>query len=149
MTTTDPGRPAGDVYDWYVRGLKLLDDGNPAAAAQLLEYAAAEEPEARSILEGLARARLATRQYERAREDFARLVALQPDDDYARLGLGLALSRLGDFNAAVEQLALAVAMRPDRADYEQQLRQVRATLRAREVVDAESATQNSSSDRAS
>lgn len=126
------GRPEGDVYDWYVRGLSLLDEGHPAAAAQLLAHAHEAEPEARNILEALGRARLSTRQYEQARADFARLVSLQPDDDYARLGLGLALARLGDFEAAAEQLSLAVAMRPDRADYEEQLRQVRATLRARD-----------------
>jgi tetratricopeptide (TPR) repeat protein len=128
----DPGAPTGDVYDWYTRGLRLLEDGHPAAAAQLLERAAAKEPDARNILEALGRARLATRQYEQARADFRRLVDMQPDDDYARLGLGLALARMGDFTAAAEQLALAVAMRPDRADYEEKLKQVRATLRAQE-----------------
>jgi tetratricopeptide (TPR) repeat protein len=124
--------PVGDVYDWYVRGLALLDDGHPAAASQLLARAHAEEPQARNILEALARARLATGQYAQARDDFEQLVLRQPDDDYARLGLGLALARLGEFELAVEQLALAVAMRPDRTDYEKQLRQVRATLRARQ-----------------
>jgi tetratricopeptide (TPR) repeat protein len=126
------GRPEGDVYDWYVRGLRLLEEGHAAAALQLLERASTAEPNARNILEAVGRARLSTRHYEQARVDFERLVAMQPDDDYARLGLGLALARLGDFTAAAEQLALAVAMRPDRADYEEQLRQVRATLRARE-----------------
>jgi len=39
--------PRGEVYDWYMRGVELLDTGNAAAAAQLLggsvrqiEYAA-------------------------------------------------------------------------------------------------------------
>ncbi|HVQ87991.1 MAG TPA: tetratricopeptide repeat protein [Actinomycetes bacterium] len=131
----EPGRPDGDVYDWYVRGLALLDEGHPAAAAQLLVRAHSAEPDARNILEALARARLTTRQYEQARLDFAQLVSMQPDDDYARLGLGLSLARLGHFEAAAEQLALAVAMRPDRADYEEQLRQVRATLAARDVAE--------------
>ena len=124
-------QPDGDVYEWYVRGLRLLEEGHPAAAALLLERAAAVEPEARSVREALGRERLASRQYELARGDFTQLVAMQPDDDYARLGLGLSLARLGDFVAAAEQLALAVAMRPDRADYEEHLRQVRATLSAR------------------
>src|SRR5262245_33099218 len=116
-------QPTGDVYDWYVRGLALLEAGHPAAASQLLTRAHAAEPEARNILEALARARLATGQYALARADFEHLVSRQPDDDYARLGLGLALARLGEFELAVEQLALAVAMRPDREDYERQLRQ--------------------------
>ena len=127
----DAGRPEGDVYDWYVRGLALLNDGHAAAAEQLLVRAHDAEPTARNILEALARARLSTRQYDQARADFARLVEVQPDDDYARLGLGLALARLDRFEEASEQLALAVAMRPDRADYDAQLQQERATLAER------------------
>lgn len=131
---TPQSEPTGDVYDWYVRGLALLDSGNPAAASQLLTRAHEVEPEARNILEALARARLATGQYSLAKSDFEQLVLRQPDDDYARLGLGLAMARLGEFELAVEQLALAVAMRPDRQDYERQLRQVRATLKARQSL---------------
>ncbi len=40
--------------------------------------------------------------------------------------------RLGDLAGAIEQLALATAMRPERADYQQALREARATVRARE-----------------
>lgn len=128
-------RPEGDVYDWYVRGLRLLEGGHPAAATQLLVRAHHEEPDARNILEALARARLATGHYTQARDDFSHLVSRQPDDDYARLGLGLALARLGELSLASQQLALAVAMRPDRRDYEKQLRHVRATLKARESLE--------------
>ena len=69
------------------------------------------------------------------RRDFAALVASQPDDDYAQLGLGLALARQGRFRESAEHLALAVAMRPDRTEYVAQLRQVRATLRAQAETD--------------
>ena len=48
--------PEGGVYDWYQRGLQLLDDGNPEAAAILLARAAEAEPQSRSILEARARA---------------------------------------------------------------------------------------------
>ena len=48
--------PAGhDTYDLYQRGLELLGRGSAAAAAQLLERAAAAEPQSRSVLEALAR----------------------------------------------------------------------------------------------
>lgn len=124
--------PSGDVYDWYQRGCELLDQGNADAAITLLVRVAAAEPQARHVRETLGRARLSARQYAAAEADFAQLVARQPDDDYAHLGLGLALARQGRFHDAVEHLALAVAMRPDRAEYVEQLRQVRATLRARE-----------------
>lgn len=131
----DYGTPAGDVYDWYRRGCRLLDDGHPAAAVELLTRVATAEPTARHVRETLGRARLAARRYADAEADFAALVDSQPDDDYAQLGLGLALARQGRFRESAEHLALAVAMRPDRAEYVAQLRQVRATLRAQAEAD--------------
>ncbi|MFL6181100.1 MAG: tetratricopeptide repeat protein [Actinomycetes bacterium] len=127
----DAELPAGDVYDWYQRGCRLLDEGNAAAAVQLLARVSESEPSARHARETLGRARLAAGQYAAAETDFAHLVASAPDDDYAHLGLGMALARQGRFEEAVEHLALAVAMRPDRPEYASQLQHVRATLRAR------------------
>ncbi len=127
--------PTGDVYDWYQRGCQLLDDGNPAAAVQMLARVSANEPQARHARETLGRARLAAGQYAEAEADFAHLVASAPDDDYAHLGLGMAMARQGRFSEAVEHLALAVAMRPDRPEYASQLEHARATLRARERLE--------------
>ncbi len=120
-----------DNYSLYRRGLDLLGRGSPAAAAQILERAAAAEPESRSILEALARAQFDTRRYEAAAGSFRRIVEASPSDDYAQFGLGLALARTGNHNAAAEHLALAAAMRPDLRHYTEALRSVRATLRAR------------------
>jgi len=120
-----------DTYALYRRGLDLLGRGSPAAASQLLERAAAAEPESRSILEALGRAQFDTRRYEAAAGSFRRIVEASPSDDYARFGLGLALARTGDHGAAAEHLALAAAMRPDLAHYAEALRSVRATLRAK------------------
>ncbi|HEX5016859.1 MAG TPA: tetratricopeptide repeat protein [Actinomycetes bacterium] len=124
--------PGGDVYDWYRRGCRLLDEGNAAAAVQLLVRVTASEPDARSARETLGRARLAAGHYSDAERDFAHLVASAPDDDYAHLGLGMAMARQGRFAEAVEHLALAVAMRPDRPEYASQLDHARATLAARQ-----------------
>lgn len=126
------GEPAGEVYDWFVRGLRLLESGNAAAAAELLAHARAREPESASILEALARATFDARRYAEAHRLFGQLVETTPDNDYARFGLGLSRMRVGDVPGAVEQLALATAMRPAREDYQQALREARATLRARE-----------------
>jgi tetratricopeptide (TPR) repeat protein len=123
--------PGGDVYDWYTRGLDLLTTGSPAAAVQLLQRAADAEPASRSIREALARAQFGARRYAAAAATFRSIVEDNPSEDYALFGLGLALSRLGDFQAAVEHLALAAAMRPDNEDYARALRQARATLDAR------------------
>ncbi len=125
------GEPAGEVYDWFVRGLSLLDGGNAEAAAALLGHAHAREPGSASILEALARASFDAGRYPEALELFGQLAESTPDNDYARFGLGLSRMRTGDVPGAIEQLALAAAMRPARADYQRALREARATLRAR------------------
>jgi tetratricopeptide (TPR) repeat protein len=102
---TETGTPDGSVYDWYHRGLQLLAERNPEAAATLLARAADAEPESRSI---------------------TRLISVNPTDDYAHFGLGLAASRAGELRLAAEHLALAAAMRPDLHHYAQALRGVRA-----------------------
>ena len=91
------GRDAagGDTYDLYRRGLDLLGRGSAAAAAQLLERAAAAEPESRSVLEALARAQFDAGHYAAAAGNFRRIVEASPTDDYAQFGLGLALARTG------------------------------------------------------
>lgn len=125
------GEPAGEVYDWFVRAHSLLEGGNPEAAAELLSHARRREPESASVLEALARALFDARRYPEAAERFGELVEASPDSDYARFGLGLSRMRLGDHGGAVEQLSLATAMRPQRADYQQALREARATVQAR------------------
>ena len=133
----EPRPGQDDIYTLYRRGLDLLGRGSAAAAAQLLERAAAAEPNSRSILEALARAQFDTRRYEAAAGSFRRIVDASPSDDYAQFGLGLALARTGDHGAAAEHLALAAAMRPDLRHYTDALRSVRATLRARGFVEGE------------
>lgn len=130
------GLPAGEVYDWYVRATALLEGGNPEAAAALLEHARVEQPGSASVLEALARSVFDARRYADAAALFGELLEFAPDNDYARFGLGLARMRLGEHAAAVEQLTLAVAMRPDRKEYDQALREARATLRFRPRDDA-------------
>jgi Flp pilus assembly protein TadD len=118
--------PDGGVYEWYQRGIELLRDGNPAAAATLLSRAASAEPNSRSILEALARAQYDAGRYQEAVISFTALTAVSPTDDYAHFGLGLAASRAGELGLAAEHLALAVAMRPDVGHYSRALRGVRA-----------------------
>ena len=124
---TDPA----DVHSWYTSGLDLLRKGSPAAAAQVLQRAANAEPGSLSVREALARAQFDTGRYEAAAANFRTIVEASPTDDYAHFGLGLALARSGEHEAAAEYLALAAAMRPDRKPYTDALRQVRATLKSR------------------
>ncbi|WP_344596826.1 tetratricopeptide repeat protein [Actinomadura vinacea] len=127
----DPAGPDGGVYEWYTRGLRLLRSGSAAAAVQLLTRAAAAEPGSRSVREALARAQYGARRFQEAADNFRCIVEDDPAEDYALFGLGLSLSRLGEFERAVEPLALAAAMRPENRDYAKALRHARATLEAR------------------
>jgi Flp pilus assembly protein TadD len=127
----DSPQAENDVHAWYTTGMELLGKGSPAAAAQVLQRAAAAEPNSRSVREALARAQFDTGRYAEAADNFRVIVEANPTDDYAHFGLGLALTRTGDHEAAAEYLALAAAMRPDRQPYTDALRQVRATLQAR------------------
>ncbi|MDI2131848.1 tetratricopeptide repeat protein [Yinghuangia seranimata] len=126
------GAPQGEVYDWYRRGMALLDSGHPAAAAQLLARAADGAPESRSVREALGRALFDAGRHGAALAEFRAVAESDPADDYAQFGWGLSAARLGDFETAVEHLALAVAMRPATKHYRVALTQARATLRARE-----------------
>lgn len=123
-----PTAPEGEVYDWYRRGVELLEGGNPAAAAQVLQHAAQAEPGSRSVLEALARAQFDAGHYLQARQAFAELATADPSDDYAQFGVGLASVRLGDLTVAVEHLALAAAMRPELGHYRRALVNARARL---------------------
>ena len=124
---------ADDPQAWYQRGMDLLGNGSPAAAAQVLERAAAAEPGSRSVREALARAQFDAGRYAEAADNFRMIVEASPSDDYAHFGLGLSLARTGDPAAAAQYLALAAAMRPEARHYTEALRQVRATLRARNI----------------
>lgn len=128
------GRPSGEVYDWYQRGLRLLDSGNAAAAALLLGHAIDAEPRSRSIREALARAHYDAGHFVAARDGFRHLMESRPDDHYAHFGYGLSSWRLGDLETAREHLAAATAMRPSTRHYATALGQVTATLRARSAA---------------
>lgn len=122
--------PQGEVYDWYMRGVELLETGNVHAAVELLGHAARSEPASRQVREALARAQFDAGLYAEAKESFEYIVGVNPADDYAQFGLGLAAARTGDFAGAVEHLQLAAAMRPDITHYTTALRGARATLHA-------------------
>ena len=122
--------PSGEVYDWFIRGCDLLDSGDTNAAVQLLDHCAQSEPESRQVREALARAQFDIGMYDEARTNFEWIISIDPADDYAQFGLGLAATKAGDLTSAVEHLALAAAMRPDIAYYSTALRGARAALTA-------------------
>ncbi len=110
-----------DVYDMVIRGRDLLERGHHHGAATVLERASVLEPEKTSIREDLARALYLTGQKARAGEQFAKVLELDPSNDYAHFGLGLCHAAAGDTKRALGHLKIAVAMRPDSEDYRQAL----------------------------
>jgi tetratricopeptide (TPR) repeat protein len=118
------------VYEWYQRGLALLEAGDVHAAATVLERAAAAEPEKGSIREALARAYFRSRRFSAALAEFRAALEISPANDYAHFGAGLCLGRLGRLHQAVGHLRMANVMRPGNDDYEEALALWEAQLRA-------------------
>ena len=113
-----------DVYAMLLRGRDLLTRGHHHQAATVLERASLLEPEKTSIREDLARALYLSGQKARAGEEFARVVELDPSNDYAHFGLGLCLMRTGERDAARGHLRLATVMRPEVEAYRDALAEV-------------------------
>ena len=112
------------AYDAFQEGNRLLASQNPHAAVIALERARDLEPDKGSVRETLARAYFRTGRFAQAGEEFGRAVEIEPVNDYAHFGLGLCLMRRGDRIGARRHLKLAVAMRPDQADYRAALERV-------------------------
>jgi Flp pilus assembly protein TadD len=110
-----------DAYDAYRDGRDLLSSGNPHAAVVALERARTLEPDKASVRETLARAYYRSARYAAAAAEFAIAVELDPVNDYAHFGLGLAMIRIGDVTGARRHLRIAAVMRPDRDEYQRAL----------------------------
>ncbi len=95
------------AYEWFQRGMELMEtrDFHPAAVA--LEQAKKLEPDKASIREALGRAYLSTRQFERAAEEFEVAVEIQPTDHYAHYCLGRAYRGMGEDDRAERHYELA------------------------------------------
>ncbi|TQM02942.1 tetratricopeptide repeat protein [Pseudonocardia kunmingensis] len=118
MTTT---------FDRYRFAQVLLDGGEPLEALALLQPVEEEIDGNAAALLLLGRAYFRSAQLERAREAFARVVALDPTDTYARFLLGRALERQSRLGEAQVQYRVAVAM-SDRPEYRERLDEVTGRL---------------------
>jgi Flp pilus assembly protein TadD len=90
----------------------------------MLSRAKLIEPEKASIRTELGRALFMSGRIARARREFAKLVQLDPADDYGHFALALACERTGQRARALGHLKLAVAMRPGVDEYESALRRL-------------------------
>jgi Flp pilus assembly protein TadD len=109
------------AYVAFRDGDELLASGNPHAAIVALERARELEPEQASVRETLARAYFQAARFGAAAAEFATAIELDPVNDYAHFGLGLALQRTGDVVGARRHLRIATVMRPDNVDYQHAL----------------------------
>ena len=116
----------GEAYTRFQEGSRLLESGDSHAAVVALERARELEPEKGSIREALARAYFRSGRFHQAREEFRKVVELDPVNDYAHFGLGLCLLRTGDRDGARGHLKLATIMRPEAEAYQDALRQASA-----------------------
>ena len=105
------------AYDLFRKGSELLDRGDFMAAAIPLERARDLEPDKSSIREALGRAYFRSSRFDKAAEEFAKVVERHPVNDYAHFCLGRAFENTGKRRLARRHAALAANMRPDRADY--------------------------------
>jgi Flp pilus assembly protein TadD len=111
------GDPDLAAYHSFHDGSQLLASGHAHAAVVALERARALEPGKASVRETLARAYFRSGRFDAAAAEFAIAVDLDPVNDYAHFGLGLALQKTADLVGARRHLRIAAAMRPDNANY--------------------------------
>jgi Flp pilus assembly protein TadD len=118
------GEDAPSAYELLGRAHALLDAGHPHQAAMLLGRAKLMEPDKASIREALGRALYLSGRTASARREFAKVVQIDPVNDYAHFGLALSCARTGQRTRAIAHLKLAIAMRPGAEEYRQALARI-------------------------
>lgn len=101
------------AYEWFSRGMELLENGDVHQSALALERAKREEPDAASIREGLGRAYLSMRRFASAAEEFRRVTEIAPTNHYAHYCLARALRAMGDARGARRHVKLARCLGSD------------------------------------
>jgi len=101
-----------NAYALLGRGLQLLDEGNPAQAALVLERARLAEPGKGSILEALGRAYFSSGSYEVAASCFEEALEVDPTNDYAHYCLGLCYLKIKRKGEAAGHFKIAWTLRP-------------------------------------
>lgn len=105
-----------DLMRRYTLAQTYLEDGAPLAALQTVRPV---EDELSACAAGrllIARAYYHSAQLTRAEHAYARIVELDPTDDYARFSLGRSLERQNRLEEAAAHYRIAVALSP-RPDY--------------------------------
>lgn len=101
-----------DAYTLLGKGLVLLDEGEPAQAAMVLEKAHRLEPRKGSILEALGRAYYSYGRYEDAMHCFEDALEVDPTNDYAHYCLGLCYLKMKRKTEAAGHFKIAWTLKP-------------------------------------
>ncbi len=102
-----------DHVDRFRTAQRLVDDGDPRAALQLLTPLLDGPDATPSVLLVAARACYASASLDRAEALFRRVVDADPSDHYAHAALGRTLARRSQHREAVGHLRLATALDPE------------------------------------
>jgi tetratricopeptide (TPR) repeat protein len=100
------------AYYLLERGMELLEGGDPAQAAVVLERARSVAPRKGSILEALGRAYYSYRRYGAAAACFEEALEVDPTNDYAHYCLGRCCLKQGNSSRAAGHFKLAWSLRP-------------------------------------
>jgi len=109
-----------EVLDRYRLAQTYLDDGAPLAALETLRPVGADLTETAAGRLLIARAYFHSAQLGRAEDAFARLVEMDPTDDFARFALGRTLERQNRPEDAAAHYRIAAALSP-RPEYLERL----------------------------
>lgn len=99
-------------YSLLQQGKDMLESGNPAQAAVVLERARRMAPEKGSILEVLGRAYFLYGEYVKATECYSEAVEVDPTNDHAHYCLGLCLLKGKKKPEAGRHFKIAWSLRP-------------------------------------
>ncbi len=100
------------AYALLRRGSELLEEGNPAQAALVLEQARLAQPRKGSILETLGRAYFSCGRFAEAAAGFEEALEVDPTNDYAHYCLGLCLLKMRRSEEAAGHFKMAWTLRP-------------------------------------
>jgi tetratricopeptide (TPR) repeat protein len=100
------------AHNLLKQGLELLDEGEPAQAAMVLERARLIEPSKGSILEALGRAYYSYGRFDDATACFEEALEVDPTNDYAHYCLGLCYLKLRRKSEAAGHFKMAWSLHP-------------------------------------
>ncbi len=122
------------VYNWFVKGKRLLEKGDYTRSIFYFEQAKLEMPQKGSIREALARAYYNSGQLEKAKNEFEAALEIDPTNSFAYFGLGLCLIKMGKPVLALAPLKLCCALSPDEGRYQRSLARAKSMLKSEKKI---------------